>query len=585
MKPRVLFLFFIAVAAALAAGWWWGRHSAGQPPGDSAGSEARRILFYQSAMHPWIKSETPGKCTICGMDLTPVYEGETSVDLNPGLVSLRPNAISVLDVQTVPVQRAPLIRTLRVAGTIEENEIQHRRLSAYIGGRIESLSVNYVGAEVVAGQPLATFYSPSLLEAERQYLAILRTSSRIGSEVESERLLQSAALRLRQLGLTDAQVAQLPQKDPSNLFTEILAPLSGTVVERFVYPGQYVMEGEPLFELADFSTMWFLFDAYERDLPWIQLGLEVEITTPSLPGQILRAPIRFIDPNFNPSTRSTRVRVELPNPIIEGSQPPQRPLRHRLYAEGRVLTSHPDVLLVPRSAVLSPDGQPVVYVEQGPGTYERRPVQLGRVGDRDHEVLGGLEPGESVVIQGNLLIDAQAQLNLAIADTETPPPTEAHHDASDLPRLEPTQVEALQQYLAAADRLREALAADDHPKTVDSANRLEAALAGLTSALPPDHPWSRLLPTTGLAQTVATAPDLRRARQAYHPFSVTLVDLALQLRTVQPEFSQLRVYQCPMTQDAFDDAPRRSRWMQLAPPLRNPWYGAEMLDCGTEVRP
>lgn len=585
MNSRSLFLLLLAIAAALAAGAWWGRRTAGHSTGSSPGGEARRILFYQSAMHPWIKSETPGKCTICGMDLTPVYEGETGVDLDPGLVTLRPNAISVLDVQTVPVQRAPLVRTLQVAGTIEQDQQQSRRLSAYTGGRIESLSVNFVGAEVVAGQPLATFYSPGLLEAERQYLAILRTSSRIGSDGESERLIQSAALRLRQLGLTDAQVAQLPDKAPTNLFTEILSPMSGTVVERFVYPGQYVMEGDPLFDLADFSTMWFLIDVYERDLPWIRVGLEVEVTTPSLPGQVLRAPIRFIDPNFNPTTRSTRVRVELPNPIIEGSLPPQRLLSHRLYAKGRIATSQPDVLLVPRSAVLSPDGQPVVYVEQGPGTYERRPVQLGRVGDRHHEVLGGLEAGESVVVQGNLLIDAQAQLNLAIADTESPPPADASLEAPDLPRLEPPQVEALKIYLADADALRAALAADNHPESVAAATQLESTLTHLQQALPTEHPWSRLLPSSGAAQAVATAPDLRSARQAYHPFSLTLVELALQLRTVQPEFSHLRVYQCPMTQDAFDNAPRRSRWMQLAPPLRNPWYGAEMLDCGTEVRP
>ena len=132
------------------------------------------------------------------------------------------------------------------------------------------------------------------------------------------------------MGLAPAQIEALPRKDPNALTSQILSPSTGTVVAKFVFEGQYVREGEKLFELADFSTMWFVFQAYEQDLPWLELGQTVEMTTPSRPGQTFSGRITFIDPNFNEALRSTSVRVELPNPVVEG----RRALLHRIYADG-----------------------------------------------------------------------------------------------------------------------------------------------------------------------------------------------------------------------------------------------------------
>ena len=94
----------------------------------------------------------------------------------------------------------------------------------------------------------------------------------------------------------------------------VRAPMSGTVVSRNVYEGQYVETNDRLFEIGDFSRMWFVFDAYEPDLAWLRPGQTVEVSVPSLPGQVLTAPITFIDPNLNEMSRSARVRVTLDNP-------------------------------------------------------------------------------------------------------------------------------------------------------------------------------------------------------------------------------------------------------------------------------
>src|SRR5439155_1430890 len=202
---------------------------------------------------------------------------------------------------------------------------------------------------------------------------------------------------------------------------------------------------------------------------------------------IYPARITFIDPNLNNPTRSAKVRVEVRNPLLDQDSRRRRELYHRLYAEAAVKVDAPDVLAVPRSAVLSPGAQAVVYVDKGGGTYEQRPVRLGRVGDESWEVLDGVGEGERVVTAGNLLMDAHLE----------------------------------------------------------------------------------------------KSADLKAARKQFYALSNAVVELAQKLRAQQKEFGSLKVYQCPMLKQAFPGAPSKGLWIQLEGPLRNPYFGAEMIDCGT----
>ncbi|MBL9139831.1 MAG: efflux RND transporter periplasmic adaptor subunit [Verrucomicrobiales bacterium] len=593
MNTRPFPILPLALTAALAgaAGWWAASRFHRHPDTSTSRASAlpkpgeRRILYYQSAMHPWIKSDKPGKCTICGMDLTPVFEGDSGFGVEPGLVTLSSNAISVLHVRTAPVRRGVLHRTLRVAGILEDDATRHRIVSAWTGGRIDALYVNFSGAEITEGQPLARFYSPMLLEAERQYLAVIGGGIPGSATSGPDLLRQAAAQRLRQLGLTELQIEALPSKHATNHFTEILAPAGGTVVESFVYAGQYVMEGEKLFEIADFSNLWFQFDVYEQDLPWIRTGLQVSVTTPSVPGRVFNAPIQFIDPNLKEMTRSAKVRVEIPNPSIEENGSRRRLLQHRLYAEGAVSIDIPDLLLLPRSAVLAADDRPVVYIDKGGGAYEQRSVTLGRVGDTTVEVLHGVATDEPVVVQGNLLLDAQANINQAIhaADDASHAASTPQTGATPTP-LTSEQVAAARLVLAIADQLRAALAADDLSAFRAAANEWTTASQRLFQALDDTDPRRHLAQRLAAVTPPSDVPDLRAARRIFHALSVEVVAFAKPLRTSVTEFRDLKIYRCPMTSESFEGAPSKAEWLQLAPPLRNPWFGAEMLECGVEVR-
>ena len=208
-----------------------------------------------------------------------------------------------------------------------------------------------------------------------------------------------------------ASCGNRPTRQPDDIYFGILAPLTGTIVKSYISEGQYVKEGDKLFEIADFTKMWFMFPASEQDLPLLQVGQIATLTAPSLPGQTLKARVAFISPNLDEMTRSAMVRVVLENP--------ERRIRNKTYAAGIVELDAPEVLAVPRSAVLWPGTQPRVYVEQAPGAYQQRTVKIGRTGDVCWEVLDGLKEGERVVLSGNMLIDGQAQFDNAAQDSAT----------------------------------------------------------------------------------------------------------------------------------------------------------------------
>ncbi|MBN8249324.1 MAG: efflux RND transporter periplasmic adaptor subunit [Verrucomicrobia bacterium] len=573
-------LIIAALLAALAAGWLAGRrsHNATSASGASeATSGARRVRFYQSPMHPWIRSDKPGRCTICGMELAPVYEGESGVPVSADLVTLGTNSLRVVDVQTAPAVRHPLVRTLRGAGTLQEDTTRQRVLSAYVEGRLDTLFVNADGAEVAAGEPLALVYSPVLLGAIREYLSLVRD---LGPDAP---LARSAAMRLVQFGLSDPQIARLPQHfTATNLHVELPAPMSGTVVRRRVVAGQTVTQGQELFELADYSTLWFELIVYEQDLPWIQPGQTVEVTFPSVPGRVFTNAIAFIQPSLDEATRSTRARVPLENPLVAGAEPRRRLLQRLLYGTATVRTESPEVLAIPRSAVLDPGSRPVVFVELASGHYAQRAVRLGRRGDTEVEVLEGLAPGDRVVTQGALLLDAQAQLNAVALGT---PFTPAASSAAQHEPLTAAQQGAAMAAVTAADSLARALASDDLAAFNTAAPAMHRDAEALGSALASTPGWQSLAEPLGRAGHLDVAADLASARRQFQALMAALVPLAQQVRSSEPALQSLKIYRCPMTQRSFPGAPPRAEWLQLSGPLRNPYFGSEMPDCGSEVTP
>lgn len=552
MKTLLAFLFFLGVLAPVFAA---------EPAGHD------HATVYQCPMHPWIKSDKPGaKCTICGMELVAAPSGNGSAAAaDPNHVTLTPASASVVGVRTAEVRRAALVRTLRVNGVVDDDDTRHRFLTARIPGRVEKLYINYVGAEVEEGAPLATIYSPEMLTAQRQYVERLKAGS--AAFTASDRA--AAREHLLDLGLTEEETNILEHTLAPTAMVNLRAPMSGTVVARHVYEGQQINKDQSaaetqLFEIGDFSKMWFMFDAYEPDLSWLRPGLLVEVSVASLPGRIFTAPIDFIDPNLNEMTRTAKVRVVLPNR--------DRALLHKQTGLARVRLEVPDVLVIPRTAALQHGAEPVVFVEQADRAYLARRVRLGRVGDDSVEVLDGLKAGERVVTEGGLILDGQSQLARAAITGELSAP--AQSTPAVVAAAEPDHgYEQLKALAFAATDGAALFAADDFAGYQKNLPAVRAALSaylasGADAAGGPLGKFKDGLPDRA---------DLRTARRDFEPLSTALADLAREHHVTHRE--NLRVYQCPMT-----PVLGIGRWLARGDQIRNPFFGSAMLECGEEIK-
>jgi Cu(I)/Ag(I) efflux system membrane fusion protein len=517
------------------------------------------------------------------MELTPVYEGDSGAAAEGSVVVLGTNAIQLIHLETCEVGEAPLVRNLRLSGTLDDDDTRHRVISASVAGRIERLWVNKLGQEIQAGEPLLTIYSPTLLTAEREYVALSKQSrpETAGGSNELAPILASARQRLIQMGLTPRQIDALKDKPPGALTSDLMIPADGTVVLKQVYEGQYVTEGERLFETADFSTMWVQLTAYESDRQWLRVGQSARITSPSWSGGVITGQVSFIDPNFDPMTRSTRVRVEVPNPIEETSEGPRRRLLHRVTATAEIACIE-TARTLPRSALLWNGRQPVVYLSLGAGAFEPRTVRIGRIGDHLAEVLDGLKLGERVVTHAAFLIDAQSQLQSghSNADADSQATTNSHPKSPAPPPLA--------EFLKLSADLSEALASDQLEVFRETLKRVAPCREALGQwASKPEPNLPEPLQKSIAAISVPSLPngpsDLAEARKWFLDQSRTSVELARWAHR-QGWDAGVRSFECPMVDRAIPSAPKRAGWLQKGAEVRNPFFGAEMIDCGLELK-
>lgn len=260
--------------------------------------------------------------------------------------------------------------------------------------------------------------------------------------------------------MTESQIEQLEQADEANSRMHLCAPISGTVIEKFAVEGQYVKEGQAIYELADLSTVWLMLELFPEDAATIRYGQKVEAEVQSLPGRKFTGRVAFIDPNVNPKTRTVGVRVVIPNADgllrigdyakatieapLTSSVDQQGVIYDPELANKWISPRHPHVvetsagkcrvcnvdlvpaaqfgftaeansngeaLVVPRNAVLMAGSNSVVYVETEPGRSEIRRVVLGpSCGAHQIVIHSGVEKGEQVATRGNFLIDSQMQL-------------------------------------------------------------------------------------------------------------------------------------------------------------------------------
>ena len=603
MSGRTRIITIVAlVTVAFIAGFLI-RGGGDSPPAEGGSAQQAAAEVWTCSMHPQIRLPEAGKCPICFMDLIPVEQG-AGEDLGDRQLAMSESAIKLAEIETRPAERRPAEAVLRTVGSVAFDETRMSEITAWVPGRIDKLLVNFTGATVRRGDPLAEIYSPILVSAQEELVQAKRAfDAAPDGDGPALSTLNAAREKLRQYGLTPAQISAVEKDGTISRQIVTYAPSSGVVVDLAVKEGQYVKTGSTLMKIADLSKVWVTLRAFQSDLPLIESGQEVRFTTTALPGESFPGKVVFVDPVLDPKTMTAGVRAVASNE--EGS------LRPNMFVSGEILVpikeDGGDPLVIPSTAPMLTGKRSVVYVRL-PGSsepvFEGRDVVLGPKAGDSYVVLSGLEEGELVVVNGAFKIDSElqsrAQGSMMNPEGGAPAPVHDHGGQDDHmgDQAQPGRVQAegadkekpfghitsgsvmlkeLEPVYDAYFGVQMALAGDDHAKAVAAYRELEKKTGDVDMTVF-KHPVHDFWMETS-AEIVkysaegAKSGDIEGARDSFYHLSKSVIELQDRIGHSEGDFF---LTFCPMARDntgAF--------WIQEVDTVYNSFYGAVMLRCGS----
>lgn len=587
---KTIIISIITLVTGLLAGWliFGSNNTNTHEDHEHVKTEINGETVWTCSMHPQIRQTEPGDCPICGMDLIPLEDNQNP-ETDPMSVSMSPAAMKLASVSTaVTVQMKP-VKQVRLNGKVSSDERLVYAQSSHIPGRIEDLLVDFTGEYVKKGQTIASVYSPELTTAQEE---LFEAKKMAGSQPG---LFDAAKEKLKNWKLSDQQIEAILESGKIQEEFPVQADVSGYVTQKNVKPGDYVREGEAIYEVADLSRIWVLFDVYESDISWISKGDQVTFSIHSLPGESFKGIISYIDPVIDPKTRVAKARVEYNN--AKGKLKPE------MFASGVVdaeLTGRSNSLVVPKTAVMWTGKRSVVYVKTQSDrqvSFKMREVILGpSLGDH-YLIESGLKIGEEIAVSGTFSIDAAAQLagkpsmmspggGTAISGHDHGGLGNGEHGSHDVNEEDPTSLKPLsidnraemaldplyETYLAWKD----ALVGDDFKAAKNMAADMQSVLETINMNLfegDAHHAWMGY--KDQLSKNLEHAPHysgIAQLRKAFQEVSVAMIDIT---KTFRPLSKTIFVQHCPMA-----DNNRGADWLSSEREIKNPYFGSSMLTCG-----
>jgi cobalt-zinc-cadmium efflux system membrane fusion protein len=304
---------------------------------------------------------------------------------------------------------------LIVTATIQANQDKLAHVGPRVPGRVVKVNAN-LGDKVKPGQTLAMLDSIELGEARSSYLQAASEAAvtqagferaqrlhadniipekdylRARAEYEKSRTsLRAASDKLRMMGVD-------PEKLSGSVFP-LVAPFSGTIIEKKAVLGELASPDHSLFTVADLSVLWIENDLFEKDLGKVKVGAQASVTASAYPGEIFKGRLTYISSTMNKETRTIKARVEVPNP--DGRLKPE------MFATVAIGTGRSaKALTVPEDAVLLLQGQPTVFIAEH-GGFEPRAVEVGERAQGYAVLKSGVVAGESVVVSGAYALKAR----------------------------------------------------------------------------------------------------------------------------------------------------------------------------------
>ncbi|HYL81838.1 MAG TPA: efflux RND transporter periplasmic adaptor subunit [Candidatus Acidoferrum sp.] len=418
MKKAMYTTLLCAVIGTAFLAGSWSSHRAGAP----APATARTVLYYVDPMHPAYKSDKPGIAPDCGMELVPVYADGSMGASGGGVPAGTPGSVNVslekqqlLGVQVRPVEKVAATHTVRLLGRVAADESRVYRINAGTEGYIREVSGVTTGDHVKKDQLLAAFASPSSYNIIQLYLLNLGSADRIkqktaeGSVEGQAAPLANANLQQRfdqmvNLGMSTLQMKEIEGTRQVPASIKILAPADGIVLARNVSLDLKFDRGAELYRIADLHRVWILADVFENEAQYLRPGQTVTVSLPQQK-RTFPATVSAVHPQFDPATRTLKVRLEAENP--------DDILRPDMFVDVALPVTSAPTLAVPAEAVLDSGVKQTVFVDRGEGLFEPRQVETGaRFGDKV-EIKKGLDKGERIVVSGTFLLDSESRMKLA----------------------------------------------------------------------------------------------------------------------------------------------------------------------------
>ena len=313
-------------------------------------------------------------------------------------------------VKLVPVQEELVRDVVAINGKLALDGTRIHQVSARLAGRVDRIDV-VEGAEVRAGQAIALLYSPEYISAQNEFLLArsavraLNGSATADLQADARATQEGARNKLRVLGSSDADIAELERSGHVQQHLAVRAAISGRLIKRNVDPGGYLDVGGSLGTIADMSSLWFLGNVFDADLPKVREGQNTQIRVNGVSmNQPLLGKVSFVSPAVDPVTHSVAVRVQLANP---GGL-----LKPEMFGRAELVLGERRLPVVPRAAVVQDGAESFVLVQRGGGderpVYARVPVETVPTHDPGQlAIVRGVTTGESVVVEGSVLVERE----------------------------------------------------------------------------------------------------------------------------------------------------------------------------------
>lgn len=398
---------------------------------------SHETAYHTCSMHPQIREKKPGKCPICHMNLTQVKMDKQKIqakntkscenlstatgktnDVCPtdrtdskesgrasqivGEVRLKKSQLKHFSPLFFPVTRMKMTKKIRLLGSVRQSEEKESSIPARIGGRIEKIYVKSTGSLVKNGDAVLDLYSPKLITAGEEYLLAKNSYMKYKTK-DFKGMLKQSEEKLKLWGIKNFQFERWYKQNYVSKQITIYSSATGIVRKRNATIGKYFKEGQNFFELSDLSDVWVEMDVYEHDSSLVQIGQHIELEFTALPGEKITGKVDFIDPVIDEKSRTLKVRTTIKN--ISGQLKPGMTANAVLNIDIKENT-----LVVPRSSIIDTGKRKVVWTKVNKDKFKAQVIHSGYESEGYVEIKDGLTEGEEVVIEGNFLLDAQAQL-------------------------------------------------------------------------------------------------------------------------------------------------------------------------------